>query len=316
MLQCPLAIQEILKQNFNKTIESTNLPYNKVNVGKVRDIYEVNNDLLLVSTDRLSAFDRHLCTIPFKGKVLTALSAWWFAKTKHIIANHFISLPHPNCMQVKKCKVLPIEVVVRGYLTGSTNTSIWCLYQQGQRKFADITLPDNLHKNMPLPQLIITPTTKDAVHDAPITEAEIVKTIMSKSQWKFIKTKALELFSFSQSLADKSGLILVDTKYEFGIDDKGNIILIDECHTADSSRYWLRESYTPENHNEEPQSFDKEIMRLWYKKNSNPYEDKILPEAPQEKRIQLAYSYIKLYELLTNNTFDFTIKKLTELVLQ
>jgi phosphoribosylaminoimidazole-succinocarboxamide synthase len=276
--------------------------------GKVRDIYNLGRELLLVSTDRLSAFDRHIASVPFKGQVLNQLSAWWFDKTKSIIDNHFIEMTRPNSMKVKKCQVFPIEVVVRGYLTGTTHTSIWTLYQQGQRQFFNRTLPEGLSKNSKLEQPIVTPSSKSSIHDQALSLEDIEQAdYINPKQWQFIYNKALELFKFASELAREKGLILVDTKFEFGQDEAGHIILVDECLTPDSSRYWRLKSYKERVvKGLEPESFDKEIVRLWYKEHCNPYEDKVLPKAPTELINEVAKRYIEIYETLTGQKLDIT----------
>jgi phosphoribosylaminoimidazole-succinocarboxamide synthase len=206
-------------------------------------------------------------------------------------------------MRAKKCRVFPIEIVVRGYLTGTTNTSIWTLYQQGEREFFNTVLPDGLTKNVALPQPILTPTTKSAEHDEPLTVAALqAADYMTPEEWRYISEKALALFAYGQEIAKQSGLILVDTKYEFGKDNEGNILLIDECHTPDSSRYWLLDTYqTKLAAKEEPDNFDKELLRLWFRKNCNPYEDKVLPAAPAELIEELSRRYQTIYQRLTGD---------------
>ena len=282
-----------------KTVTATDLPHPK-HTGKVRDTYDLGDELLLVTTDRLSAFDRHIATIPFKGEVLNQVSAWWLEQTKHIIANHFIAIEDARSMRVKKCRVIPIEVVVRGYMTGTTNTSIWTLYQQGERQFFDTTLPDGLTRNQALPQPILTPTTKDIDHDRPLTP-EMLQSLpqITAEQWQYIAEKAKALFAFGQQVAAKEGLILVDTKYEFGIDVSGEIILIDECHTPDSSRYWDATTYQANiAAGKEPDNFDKEIIRLWFREHCDPYADDTLPEAPEDLVVKVAQCYWEIYRRL------------------
>lgn len=271
--------------------------------GKVRDTYDLGDRLLLVTTDRVSAFDRHIATIPHKGAVLNQLSAWWFEQTKDIVDNHFIAMPEPNSMEVKKCRVFPVEVVMRGYMTGTTNTSVWTLYQQGERRFFETTLPDGLHKNMPLPHAIMTPSTKSDEHDEPLTVEQLHDVPgLTLEQWMRIREKAFALFAYGQEVARQKGLILVDTKYEFGLDDEENILLIDECHTPDSSRYWLADSYQERiAQGEEPENFDKEFLRLWFRQNCDPYHDEVLPEAPAELVEQLSTRYQDIFQRLTGH---------------
>ena len=217
----------------------------KKHQGKVRDIYVLKDKRVFIATDRQSAFDKVLGFIPFKGQVLTALSAFWFEKTADIIQNHLISVADPNVLLVKECKLIPIEMVVRGYITGVTDTSIWGSYEAGERIIYGIKFPDGLKKNQKLPEYVITPTTKAAKgHDERLTEKEILKKkIVAPKVWKQMKDVVLNLFARGQKIAEKTGMILVDTKYEFGLDNSGRLILIDEIHTPDSSRYWVKKTY-------------------------------------------------------------------------
>ena len=212
--------------------------------GKVRDVYIQKNKVIMVSTDRYSAFDRILALIPSKGQVLTQVSRFWFEQTKDIIKNHVIDFPDPNVVVGKKCKVIPLEMVVRGYITGVTGTSLWTLYQKGQRDFGDFTLPDGMKKNHKLDNPVLTPTTKSIEHDRPLSTKDILnEKIVSEDMWKKLSETAIKLFKRGQEVALKHGLILVDTKYEFGIDERGELTLVDEIHTPDSSRYWQANSY-------------------------------------------------------------------------
>jgi phosphoribosylaminoimidazole-succinocarboxamide synthase len=289
---------------LDSCITETKYP-GKKHIGKVRDTYDQDDKLLIVSTDRLSAFDRFIAAIPFKGQVLNQISAWWFKQTKHIIDNHVIEVPKPNITIAKKCKVFPVEFIVRAYVTGTTSTSLWTHYEKGEREYCGYKLPDGLIKNQPLPKPILTPTTKEAIHDRPLSAQDILKQeLMRKQDWEYVSKIALQLFNFGSQLAAKCGLILVDTKYEFGEDKDGNILLVDELHTPDSSRYWRASNYQVRFvNNQEPDNFDKEILRLWYKKHCDPYKDKVLPPAPKELIIKLAQRYIQLYEMITGNKF-------------
>src|SRR3989344_6349538 len=263
--------------------------------GKVRDIYIQKDKLILVSTDRHSSFDRIIAHIPHKGQVLTQSSLFWFDKTKDIVPNHVLANPDPNVVVGKKCTVIPIEVVMRGYITGTTNTSLWTVYQTGERDFGNFKLPNGMKKNQKLPKPVMTPTTKSDEPDRPITPAEIIKEgIVNAKLWKKIESVAMKLFLRGQKIALKHGLILVDTKYEFGLDEKGKLTLIDEIHTPDSSRWWREGS----------QDFmDKEFLRLWFKEQSDPYKDKVLPEAPADLIAELSRRYIQIYEQLTGKKF-------------
>tara|TARA_Y100000816_G_scaffold211936_1_gene157503 strand:+ start:1861 stop:2781 length:921 start_codon:yes stop_codon:yes gene_type:complete len=293
---------------LNNCIYDTSKLINKnsklVRTGKVRDVYETeDSNFILVASDRISAFDRHLTTIPYKGVVLHKVSRWWFNKTKHLVPNHVIDDTDGRIMKVKKCKVFPIEFVMRSYLTGSTDTSIWKNYEKGCRYYCGHNLPDNMIKNQKLPNILLTPTTKDE-HDELISEKVIIeKKIMTLQEWETCKKYAYNLFQIGQEIALKNGLILVDTKYEFGVDENGKIILVDELHTPDSSRYWFSNTYDERmSKSEEPESIDKEIIRKWVKKTyGNPYDLSIEINIPNELRLELSMKYLQLYELITGN---------------
>ncbi|TSD06160.1 MAG: phosphoribosylaminoimidazole-succinocarboxamide synthase [Parcubacteria group bacterium Greene0714_7] len=272
--------------------------------GKVRDIYEQPAQLLLVTTDRHSSFDRIIAHIPHKGAVLNLISAFWFELTKDIVPNQLIEVPDSNVIVAKRAQPFLVEVVVRGYLTGVTDTSIWTNYQKGKRDFGGITLPDGMTKNMPLPRAIITPTTK-AGHDENLDLSEVVpRGLATAEQWAEMQRAALALFARGQEHASSKGFILVDTKYEFGLHD-GKVILIDEVHTPDNSRYWLKSSFEERiAKGEEPMAFDKEFLRIWFKENCDPYNDATLPEAPEEMVTELSRRYIEIYETLTGAKFS------------
>jgi len=274
--------------------------------GKVRDVYDLGETLLFVASDRYSAFDRILTVIPNKGQLLTQTSKWWFEQTKHIVPNHIIGYPDPNVAWGKKYKVIPIEMVVRGFITGVTNTSLWHTYSEGQRDYGDFTLPDGLKKNDRLPHPVLTPTTKFEKHDRNLTPREAVaEGLVPAEVWEELQRIALELFSFGQKTAAEKGLILVDTKYEFGTDDAGNIVLIDEIHTQDSSRYWRSDTYEASlEQGVEPDNYDKEFLRLWYKKQFDPYaDDAEAPEATPEVLAEIQKRYAFIYEQLTGEQF-------------
>jgi phosphoribosylaminoimidazole-succinocarboxamide synthase len=296
-----------IKAELKNTLTETNLDAKSKRTGKVRDQYEFDDKIILITTDRQSAFDRVLASIPFKGQVLNLTSAWWFEQTKHIIKNQVIDIPDPNITIAKKCKVFPIEFVVRGYITGSTSTSLWTVYKNGDREYCGNKLEEGLVKNQKLEQNMLTPTTKEEDHDRPISPKEIVKEgWMTQEDWDFCSNKALELFSFGQKKAAENGMILVDTKYEMGQDEDGNIVLIDEIHTPDSSRYWIEKTYQERIEKaEEPQNIDKEFLRLWFVDNCDPYNDSTLPEAPNDLVIELSSRYIYLYETITGGIFPF-----------
>ncbi|HUS26329.1 MAG TPA: phosphoribosylaminoimidazolesuccinocarboxamide synthase [Nevskiaceae bacterium] len=290
------------------TIDSTAFAFpGQVGVahGKVRDIYDLGDTLLLLATDRYSAFDRNLALVQYKGELVTAISRWWFEQTGSIIANHVKSYPDPNVVWCKKYKVLPIEMVVRGYITGVTTTSLWHTYAQGQRDFGTLTLPEGLHKNQKLPEPVLTPTTKFEKHDRPLTpQAAIKEGLVAADIWQKAQEVALQLFQFGQKTAQSKGLILVDTKYEFGLDEQDNLVLIDEIHTPDSSRYWRTDTYQQQiSKGEEPDNYDKEFLRLWYKARFDPYSDKPAPRPPAEILGELTSRYIYVYEQLTGQKF-------------
>ncbi|MES3031932.1 MAG: phosphoribosylaminoimidazolesuccinocarboxamide synthase [Patescibacteria group bacterium] len=287
-------------------LEETNFKnLGKKYVGKVRDVYNQDDKVILISSDRYSAFDRNLALIPSKGQVLTQVSRFWFEQTKDIIPNHVIAFPDPNVVVGKKCKVIPIEMVVRGYITGITGTSLWTLYQKGERNFGDFTLPDGMKKNQKLDNPVLTPTTKSDEHDRPLTTADILREkIVPEDLWKQLADTAIKLFKRGQEVALKHGLILVDTKYEFGLNDKGELTLVDEIHTPDSSRYWQAKTYEERiAKGLEPENFDKEFLRLWFKDHCDPYKDKIVPEAPKELIEELSKRYIQIYEQITGASF-------------
>ena len=300
-------------------LTQTDLPMPQKYPGKVRDTYDLGDGrLLLITTDRQSGFDRNLGAIPFKGQVLNRTSLFWFERTKHIVANHVLSSPHANALLARKCTVLPIEFVVRGYLTGSTGTSIWTQYSAGVREFGGITLADGMKKNEPLPRALITPTTKETEHDRPITPQEIVaEGWVSAAEWEFASERALALFAFGQQEAAKRGLILVDTKYEFGVAADREILLIDEVHTPDSSRYWLAESYASRlAAAKEPDMIDKEFFRLWFRERCDPYKDAVLPTPPAELIAELASRYIQLFEKITGTDFTPDLRPLEATVME
>ena len=296
-----------IKAELNNTLTETSLSGGTKRTGKVRDQYNFGDKVVLITTDRQSAFDRVLASIPFKGQVLNLTSAWWFEQTKHIIPNQVISVPDPNVTLAKNCDVFPIEFVVRGYITGSTSTSLWTVYNRGDRKYCGNDLPEDLVKNQKLTANMLTPTTKEEHHDRPIAPDEIVSEgWMMQEDWNYCSERALELFAFGQKKAAENGMILVDTKYEMGRDSSGEIMLIDEIHTPDSSRYWIAKTYGERMAaGQEPQNIDKEFLRLWFVDNCDPYNDETLPEAPEELVVELSSRYIYLYETITGGLFPF-----------
>jgi len=275
--------------------------------GKVRDNYDLpDGRRILIATDRLSAFDRILTAIPLKGQVLTQIARYWFDATREIAANHVLDYPDPNVVVCRRLEIMPVEVVVRDYLAGTTSTSILSMYRQGRREVYGVRLPDGLSDNQKLPETIITPTSKamDGAHDEPLTPAEIVgRGLLTAAQWREVTDIALRLFARGREIAAKRGLILVDTKYEFGFDAERRIILADEIHTPDSSRYWMQESYGRRfAAGERPESFDKDFVRSWVVERCDPYKDEI-PEIPREIVQEAARVYITAYETITGQEF-------------
>lgn len=274
--------------------------------GKVRDSYDLpDGRRIMITTDRQSAFDQVFAAVPFKGQVLNETARFWFEQTANLCANHAIDFPDPNVIVAKRLKIIPLEMVVRSYLTGSTSTSIWPMYQRGERLLYGHEFPDGLVKNQKLPETIITPTTKADDHDEPITAADAVsRGIVTQKQWDDLAAKSLAVFARGQEIADRHGLILVDTKYEFGFDEDGVITLADEVHTPDSSRYWLADSYDDRmTAGQEPDSLDKEFLRLWVTARCDPYKDPI-PEIPSGTLMEFSEKYIRLYEQVTGQTFQ------------
>ncbi len=271
--------------------------------GKVRDVYSQKDRSILIATDRQSAFDIAWCSIPLKGQALNQISAWWFDQIKDIMPTHIIAVPDENAAVVKRLDMLKIEIIVRGYLTGSTGTSVWVNYNNGVRQYCGNTLADGMKKNQKFPHAIVTPTTKGE-HDELIDPAGIIeRKLATKAQWDEIHSKALALFQRGQELAAKRGLILVDTKYEMGIDAQGTITIADEVHTPDSSRYWVAASYEKRlAEGKEPESLDKEFFRLWLKDQGFDY-GKPKPEITDDVRLMLALKYIQLHEKITGVPF-------------
>ena len=268
--------------------------------GKVRDSYDFpNGERIIITTDRQSAHDKLWGFVPFKGMVLTKLSEFWFKATQDLCANHFIDCLDPNVMRVKRVTMLPVEIVVRGYLTGATATSIWQRYQNGERLFADLELPDGLAKNDPLPKVILTPTTKAVDgHDQNATAEElIISGVLSQQQWQRLLELSLRLFQRGQQIAAQQGFILVDTKYEFGLDENNTIVLADEIHTPDSSRFWLQSSYQSDPTN--PDMYDKELLRLCI--NALNEKNDLQLDAVL---LELAARYLTLYEAITGDEID------------
>ena len=276
--------------------------------GKVRDNYDLaDGRRIIIATDRLSAFDRIIATIPLKGQVLTQIARFWFDATADICPNHVIEYPDPNVLVCRRLAIMPVEIVVRDYLTGTTATSIWPMYQAGRREIYGIPFADGLRQNQRLPQTIITPTTKaaDGEHDEPLTAEEIVgRGLLNAQEWRTVSRLALSLFARGREIARERGLILVDTKYEFGFDPAGAIMLADEIHTPDSSRYWLADGYERRfASGEPPESLDKDYVRRWVGARCDPYRDPI-PEIPRDIVAEAARLYVELCETVTGQDFE------------
>ncbi|MBI2759503.1 MAG: phosphoribosylaminoimidazolesuccinocarboxamide synthase [Chloroflexi bacterium] len=291
-----------------QALNETDLPLAGKTSGKVRDWYDLSSgERLIITTDRLSAFDIVLAQVPYKGQVLNQLSAWWFEQTKDLIPNHLVSIPDPNAVIVRVADPLMVEVIVRGYITGVTSTALWYRYSLGERDIYGYSFPDGLQKNAALPEPIITPTTKGGAtgHDERLTCAEVVeKGLLDAKTWDQVQAAALAIFKRGQEVARKAGLILVDTKYEFGIASDGSVVLIDEVHTPDSSRFWKADTYEERfAAGEDPENFDKEFVRLEYAKQGYRGDGEI-PAMPAELWAAASERYIAIYELLTGKTFE------------
>ena len=275
--------------------------------GKVRDNYSKDGRRILVVTDRLSAFDRIITLIPFKGQVLNQMAKFWFEKTTDIVGNHVIDFPDPNVVLAKECQALPVEMVVRGYLTGVTTTSAWHHYEKGDRNFCGNVLPDGMKKNQRFEQAILTPSTKAAQgdHDESVSREEILKRgELSEEDFDFMADVSMKLYQRGVEIAAKQGIILVDTKYEFGKDADGNIVLIDEIHTPDSSRFWYANEYEQRlESGEEQKKIDKEYVREWLADKGFVGEGEI-PEIPDDVQVETARRYIEAYELITGHGFE------------
>jgi phosphoribosylaminoimidazole-succinocarboxamide synthase len=297
---------ELLKL-LPQALDETNLPLPGKTSGKVRDWYNLSGGKrLIVTTDRLSAFDRILARVPYKGQVLNQLSDWWFAQTADILPNHIESLPDPNAAIVTRAEPFLVEVIVRGYITGVTSTALWYRYALGEREIYGYTFPEGLKKNAALPEPIITPTTKgvDGAHDERLTCAEVTeKGLLDSATWEQVQSAALAIFKRGQELARQAGLILVDTKYEFGRAPDGRVLLIDEVHTPDSSRFWKADSYQAQvAAGKEPENFDKEFVRIAYAEKGYRGEGEI-PAMPAELWASASQRYITIYEMLTGQAF-------------
>jgi phosphoribosylaminoimidazole-succinocarboxamide synthase len=278
--------------------------------GKVRDNYTRDGQRFIIATDRISAFDRVLGTLPLKGQLLNHVAVWWFERTRTIAQNHVLSVPDPNVTIARQCRPLPVEMVVRGYLTGSTSTSIWVHYSRGERTFCGHRLPNGLRKHERLPEVLLTPTTKAAHgdHDVSASREELLaRTGMAPTDFDRAAELALALFEAGRRHCAERDLILVDTKYEFGKTPDGEIIVIDEIHTPDSSRFWYEQSYRERfSRGEEPESFDKEYVRRFLSEIGFTG-DGPLPALPDAVRVEAARRYIEAVEQITGSAFQPTL---------
>lgn len=275
--------------------------------GKVRENYTRGGERLIVVTDRVSAFDVVLGTIPLKGQVLNGLAQHWFAATAHLFPNHMLAVPDPQAMRVVECQPIPVEFVVRGYLTGVSDTSIWRAYERGEREFCGHPLPHGLRKHQRLPENLLTPSTKapKGEHDLSVSKDWLIaRGLIDADRFAALERRCLALFAAGQAIAGERGLILVDTKYELGLRDDGEVVLIDEIHTPDSSRYWYADSYAGAMaRGEDPRSLDKEFLRRWLVEHGFRGEGPP-PILPDELRLEAARRYIEVYELLTGHAFE------------
>ncbi|MBI5390076.1 phosphoribosylaminoimidazolesuccinocarboxamide synthase [Candidatus Woesearchaeota archaeon] len=297
--------REILHKQLSHTLKETNFPQlGQRYVGKVRDNYTLGKKRVIITTDRLSAFDKVLTTIPFKGQVLNQLAAFWFEQTKQIIPNHVITIPDPNVMVVKECSVFPIEMVVRGYLAGSA----WRDYQAG-KDISGIKLSKGMKMSQKFPTPLLTPSTKAATgHDEHISREEILRQkLVDPKLYEQMERIALALFKKGTEVVAKQGLILVDTKYEFGLLD-GKLVLADEIHTPDSSRFWYADTYEDLfKAGKDQRMLDKEFLRQWLIREKKYMGDGPLPNIPDDIRVEVAWRYIKAYEEITGTLFKAVV---------
>jgi phosphoribosylaminoimidazole-succinocarboxamide synthase len=297
----------LLRDLCSRTLDSTDFSeLGTRHEGKVRDSYVQGDRRYIVVTDRVSAFDVVLGTIPLKGQVLNQIAAFWFEKTRDLAPNHLLEVPDPNVSVVQECQLLPVEFVFRGYLTGSTSTSIWVNYEAGSRDYCGHRLPDGLSKHQQLPEPLLTPTTKapKGEHDELTSRDEIIaRGYMSRELFERAAALTASLFRAGQEWAASRGLILVDTKYELGLDEAGQLVVIDEIHTPDSSRYWYRDTYEQAmSQGRDPQALDKEYVRRWLVEQGWRGEG-APPTLPDEVRCEAARRYIEAYERIAGAAF-------------
>jgi len=307
---------ETISAQIPNCLSGTDFPdLGKKYEGKVRDNYTKDGKRFIIVTDRLSAFDKVICTIPFKGQVLNQMAKFWFENTKDIVGNHMLETPDPNVLIGRECKPLPIEMVVRGYITGVTTTSAWYSYEKGIRNFCGNVLPEGLKKNQKFERPILTPSTKalHGDHDESVSREEILeRTDLTPEQYDYIADVSLKVYQRGVDIAAKQGIILVDTKYEFGMDPEGNIVLIDEIHTPDSSRFWFADEYERRfQEGAEQKKIDKEYLREWLADKGFIGEGE-MPPIPDEVRAETARRYIEAYELITGTEFTAEVGPVLE----
>jgi len=298
----------LLRELCSRTLETTDLPDLGERIeGKVRDSYVKGPQRTIVVSDRVSCFDVVVGTIPLKGQVLNRTAAFWFEQTEAIAANHLLAVPDPCVSVVRECELLPVEFVYRGYLTGSTSTSIWTAYERGEREYCGHRLPEGLRRHEKLPEPLLTPTTKAAhgEHDALTSRAALIESgVISEALYDQAARLLGGLFEFGTRWAAERGLILVDTKYEVGLDEEKRLVVIDEIHTPDSSRYWYKDSYEQAmSQGRSPAAIDKEYVRLWLGEQGYKGEGKA-PPIPDDVRCEAARRYIEAYEQITGSSFE------------
>jgi phosphoribosylaminoimidazole-succinocarboxamide synthase len=290
-----------------QALESLTLPGLIAERGQVRDNYRLSDGRrVVIATDRFNVFNQHIGQVPYKGQVLNQLTIWWFEHTADIMPNHLIDIPDPNVTIALTANPLPIAVVVRGFISGITPASLWTQYQAGARTIYGVDFPEGLQKNQELPQPIVTATSKEfgKEHEHPLTDREVIEMGIHPALWERIQEAALKLFLRGRQLCILADLILVDSKYEFGLDLNGDLVLIDELHTPDSSRFWRADTYDERfEAGEEPENFDKEFVRLWYQAQGYNLEDK-LPALTDDMAITISQRYQRVYEMLTGSPFQ------------
>ncbi len=298
----------LLRETCERTLLRTDFPELGRRIeAKVRDSYVRGDRRIIVVTDRVSCFDVVVGTLPFKGQVLNGVAAFWFERTREIAPNHLLEVPDPCVSVVRECRVLPVEFVMRAFLTGSSKTSIWTAYERGDREYCGHRLPEGLHKHERLPEPLLTPTTKaeQGAHDELTSRGELIaRGVIDEELYDRAEQMVRALFEEGSRWAESRGLILVDTKYELGIDPEGRLVVVDEIHTPDSSRYWYREGYERAlATGGDPEALDKEYLRRWLGERGYRGEGPV-PEIPVEVRSEAARRYIEAFEQITGRSFE------------